>query len=143
MPPPFGLAKPGLVAFDSGGDIFVSNADGSGRLQLTSGPAIDLMPVFSPDGTKMVYLSLNDPTDPANYATPIEDIVVIDPNGTHRTVVATKHATGSAYDDPYHYADGATWSPDSTRACLCGSARWKERSDLRGPGRWDRVGDDR
>ena len=61
VPAPFGLAKPGLVAFNSGGDIFVSNIDGTDRRQLTSGPAIDLMPVFSPDGTKIAYLSLIDP----------------------------------------------------------------------------------
>ncbi len=120
VPPPFGLAGPGLIAFDSGGDIFVSNADGTDRRQLTSGPAIDLMPVFSPDGTKLTYVSLIDPTDPANYAIPIEQLVVIDPDGTHRVVIATKHATGSAYDDPYHYSGSASWSPDSTRLVYAG-----------------------
>ena len=100
VPPPFGLAKPGLIAFDSGGDIFVSNADGTDRRQLTSGPAIDLMPTWSPDGTRLAFMSLIDPTDPANYAKPIEDLVVIDPDGTHRTVVGTKLATGDGIRRP-------------------------------------------
>jgi Tol biopolymer transport system component len=120
LPPPFGLAKPGLLAFDSGGDIFVSNADGSGRRQLTSGPAIDLLAHWSPDGTKLAYLSLIDPTVSANYATPREELVVIDPDGSHRTVVGTKVATGSAYDDPYHYGSGASWSPDSRQLVYSG-----------------------
>ena len=120
LPPPFGLARPGLIAFDSGGDIFVSNADGTGRRQLTSGPAIDLLPHWSPDGTKLAFLSLIDPTDMANYAAPTEELVVIDPDGTHRTVVGTKHATGVAYGDPYHYGSGASWSPDGRQLVYAG-----------------------
>ena len=37
LPPPFGIAKPGLIAFDLGGHIFVANPDGTGRRQLTTG----------------------------------------------------------------------------------------------------------
>ena len=42
--PPFGLAKPGLIAFDANGDLFASNPDGSGQVQLTSGPEFDDRP---------------------------------------------------------------------------------------------------
>ena len=122
VPPPFGLAKPGLIAFDSGGDIFVSNADGSNGRQLTSGPAIDLLPVFSPDGTKIVYLSMYDVA-----SLPTEDLVVIDADGTHRVVIATKLATGSAYDDPYHYGSGSSWSPDSKELVYAGPALGENR----------------
>ena len=57
VPPPFGLAKPGLVAFALAGDIYVANADGTGRRQLTSGPNTDINPVWSPDGTAVAYKS--------------------------------------------------------------------------------------
>jgi Tol biopolymer transport system component len=127
VPPPFGLAKPGLIAFDSGGDIFLSNADGTDPRQLTSGPAIDLMPVFSPDGTKIMYVSLFDPLASMITSPPTEQIVVIDPDGTHRVVVATKPAIGSAFDDPYHYASGGSWSPDSRQLAYAGPPQGDNR----------------
>ena len=37
-PLPAGLARPGLIAFDSAGDIFVSPADGTPARALTQGP---------------------------------------------------------------------------------------------------------
>jgi hypothetical protein len=40
-PAPAGLAKPGLIAFDLAGDVLLTNADGTGRTQLTSGPDVD------------------------------------------------------------------------------------------------------
>src|SRR6185436_10537582 len=36
LPPPYGLAKPGLVVYGWGDHLFVMNGDGSGRRQLTS-----------------------------------------------------------------------------------------------------------
>ncbi len=57
-PLPPGLARPGLIAFDSAGDIFVSPADGTPARPLTTGPDKDIEAVFSPDGTRIAYLSL-------------------------------------------------------------------------------------
>ena len=53
--PPFGLAKPGLIAFDANGDLFASKPDGSGLVQLTSGPEFDDQAAYSPDGTLIAY----------------------------------------------------------------------------------------
>jgi len=38
------------------GDIWVVNSDGSGATQLTSGPDVDLIPAWSPDGSKIVFI---------------------------------------------------------------------------------------
>ena len=56
--PPFGLARNGLIAFDSGGDIWVAEPDGSDPRLFVSGPGFDIDPTFSPDGTKLAFWSL-------------------------------------------------------------------------------------
>jgi len=55
VPAPFGLARPGLVAFEMSGDVIVANADGSARRSLTNGSATDTFPMFSPDGKRLAY----------------------------------------------------------------------------------------
>ena len=54
----------GRIAFDTGpgtnGEIWTMNADGSGRLQLTSNSAIDQEPSFSADGTKIAFVTTRD-----------------------------------------------------------------------------------
>src|SRR5205814_7945907 len=41
-------------------DIYVMNADGSNFTRLTTDPAWDTNPVWSPDGSKIVFLSVRD-----------------------------------------------------------------------------------
>ncbi|MCY7419057.1 MAG: hypothetical protein LH650_11275 [Chloroflexi bacterium] len=57
LPPPLGVARNGLIAFDDGGDIYVVNPDGSGRSALTSGPDLETSPEWSQDGTRIAYFS--------------------------------------------------------------------------------------
>ncbi len=45
------------VVFVSGGDIWTSNLDGSQLLRITSTPAVESEPRFSPDGTKIAFNS--------------------------------------------------------------------------------------
>jgi TolB protein len=58
LPPPFGLAATGVFAFDSGGDVYVANPDGTGIRPLVSGPGEELGATFSRDGTHIAYWSI-------------------------------------------------------------------------------------
>jgi Tol biopolymer transport system component len=57
LPPPFGLAGTGGFAYDSGGDLFVTDPDGSNARALVSGPGEQFGPAFSRDGTRLAYWS--------------------------------------------------------------------------------------
>ncbi len=54
----------GKIAFASNGsgnyDVYLANADGSSRVQLTSNAADDVDPAFSPDGMKIAFISRRD-----------------------------------------------------------------------------------
>lgn len=80
-------------------DIYTMAADGTDVRQLTSGPAIDVFPVFSPDRTKIAFQS-----DRAGTA----DIYVMDSDGSN--IVRLTGFGGDSLDD---YAP--TWSPDGQR----------------------------
>src|SRR5215208_3831615 len=41
-------------------DIYTMNADGSGVTRLTNDPARDIQPAWSPDGTKIAFVSIRD-----------------------------------------------------------------------------------
>jgi RTX calcium-binding nonapeptide repeat (4 copies)/WD40-like Beta Propeller Repeat len=47
--------SPGQLVFMRGLDIFVMHPDGSGVVRLTSGPAVDEQPVWSPAGDRIVF----------------------------------------------------------------------------------------
>ena len=86
LPPPFGLAEPGLVAFVADGDIWTADPDGSNRVRLTSDPRIDGFPAFSRDGTRIALKRLpmeNSRPDWQDWG----DIVVADADGGNPIVL--------------------------------------------------------
>jgi Tol biopolymer transport system component len=86
----------------SGGttDIFVMNADGSGRRRLANRWANEGNPVWSPDGEKIAFGVQN-----INGST---DIFVMNSDGTGRTHLASSP----------RYLQGATWSPDGKKVAF-------------------------
>ena len=101
LPPPFGVAANGRIAFLSGEQLYTVEPDGSGLLQLTNDPSGAATPVFSHDGTRIAWkrLSANNPgVDPTLYG----DLVVANTDGSDPIVIETG-VTGMS---------PTAWSPD-------------------------------
>lgn len=73
------------IAYLQDGDIFVINADGSGKEKLTDNPALDRYPRWSPDGSKIVFNTDRD----GNH-----EIYVMNPDGSNQM-----NLTNSAEDE--------------------------------------------
>jgi len=94
LPPPFGLAGNGLIAFEYDGDIWVANQDGTGRRPLVQNDdAWEGWPVWSRDGTHLAFWSA--PEDLNQYdsrswtTATFADLIVVDENGGDARVVAS------------------------------------------------------
>ena len=96
LPPPFGLAKPGSIVMDIGGDIYLADADGANRTKLYAGSHWDGRAMFSPDGTKIAFESALDDKSTA--------LMVMRADGTGQTTLMS----GLAQVD-----DVIAWSSDS------------------------------
>jgi hypothetical protein len=86
VPPPFGLARPGLLAVVDGGQLITVNPDGSGRRELSIDGEDAVHPVWSPDGTKLAYWTLA-PLEPGYGAPSIASLVVVDPANRRSVVI--------------------------------------------------------
>ncbi|MEM8886056.1 MAG: DPP IV N-terminal domain-containing protein, partial [Planctomycetota bacterium] len=88
------------AAFVLRGDIWVMPSGGGNARQLTSGPAMDQWPRFSPNGRTIAYFS---------KARGNEDIFLLDVRTGRRTAL-TRHRAG----DFFH-----NWSPDGKHLVFC------------------------
>jgi hypothetical protein len=76
------VARNGTIAFVRGGDVYLVRPDDSGLRQLTAGPELDERPLFSPDGSHLVFTRRAAPGAPRDlYAigldgTPPQPLVV-------------------------------------------------------------------
>ncbi len=114
LPPPFGLARNGLIAYTSNGDWQVMDQHGEHRQALTSGPDLDYYGVWSPDGTVLAYWSVAFTGDLADQTA--IDAATNGPNGSIKTVRADGSdirtlATGLRW--PSDCGTDLSWSPDS------------------------------
>jgi Tol biopolymer transport system component/polyisoprenoid-binding protein YceI len=80
---------------DGNNDVFVVDADGSGRTRLTAGPEYDLTPAWSPDGRRIAFARDG-------------DIYVMAPDGSD----VARLTSGAARDA------APSWSPDGRRVAF-------------------------
>jgi hypothetical protein len=90
---------------DGDNDIYVINADGGGRTQLTFDPSNDALPSWSPDGSKIAFATTRDGQS---------RIYVMNSDGSNATALTTRIGDG---DDnlPAWSPDGASIAFTSTR----------------------------
>ena len=96
VPPPFGLAANGQIAYWINGDILVADPDGTHAHAIISGPSDDGVPAYTRDGTQLSFLR----TVSAHQATLM--IAAADGSGVR-----------SVLDEPLTDAGWFDWSPDS------------------------------
>jgi Tol biopolymer transport system component len=110
---PSGPAGNGVIAFSSGGDIWVVDPDGTDRRQLTTAPGLEHSPAWSADGTRLAYWSQDALGTPPS-------VVVMNGDGSGTMTIATHEAVGHGpvieprldmWPDPYRL----DWSPDGAR----------------------------
>jgi dipeptidyl aminopeptidase/acylaminoacyl peptidase len=100
VPPPFGLAGNGQIAFIRDGSLVRANPDGSASLALGPDSMLQQAPSYSRDGTRLVYKDVVTRGQADQYAERV-DIVVADADGSDARVVVHDVAAGSPI-----------WSPD-------------------------------
>jgi Tol biopolymer transport system component len=100
----------GLIAYSTqAGDIWVMDADGSNRRQVTRtrDPAFDFDPSLSPDGRRVVFRTSRGRYVPDPNGTGVQGIFVVDLDGSHERQIQPPR--GGLFPD---------WSPDGRRIAL-------------------------
>lgn len=85
---------------DAKGDIWKVRADGTEPTQLTTNVEYDSYPVFSPDGTRIAFVSFR-----SGYS----EIYVMNPDGADIAALTSKNSR------PHEGFGSLAWSPDGTR----------------------------
>jgi Tol biopolymer transport system component len=105
LPPPFGIARNGIVITSQDGDLFRVDPSTSERKPLGLGDGFDFSPIFSRDGTKFMFLRSDGkaPTAPGSIATLTLYVANADGSGLR------------AVTPPTESLDWMDWSPDGGR----------------------------
>jgi hypothetical protein len=96
VPPPFGLAANGEIAYWANGDILVADPDGMHAHAVISGPTDDGVPAYTRDGTQLSFL---------RTVSPHESTLMI--------AAADGSGVRSVLKQPLTDAGWFDWSPDS------------------------------
>ena len=115
LPPPFGPAANGLIAYSKDGDIFTVDPKTGAAKAVVAGPENDLDPEFSPDGTKIDFARERGKTGTF-------DLAVANADGSAARVVTT---------EPLPEDASAQFTPDSTAIVASGQSGI-QRIDLTG-----------
>ena len=109
LPPPFGLAANGTIAYVNDNHVFLASADGAEPRQVTFDGGRQVDPTFSRDGTRLAWREY----PPGSSKRPIEigDVVAADADGSNAIVIASQVTVLS------HVA----WSPDGRYLAFSGS----------------------
>ncbi len=111
LPPPFGLARNGDLVTSLDGDLYLIDRATNVTRPISQGNTFDFSPIFSRDGTKMVFLRSDGPlSNPA-----ILTMVVANADGSEIRAVTP----------PTESLDWFDWSPDGTQvAYMAKGALW-------------------
>jgi Tol biopolymer transport system component len=113
LPEPFGLARNGSLVTSRDGDIYLFDATTQQPRLAVGGSGFDFSPIFSRDGTRMVFLRSDVPLAEAEVA--ILTLYVANADGSEIR----------ALTPPTKALDWFDWSPDGTRvAYMAQGALW-------------------
>jgi dipeptidyl aminopeptidase/acylaminoacyl peptidase len=74
-------------------EVFAMNADGTNQTRLTNNPASDYGPRWSPDGTKIAFVTNREEPNPSNCAPCNYGIYTMNPDGTNQRRVMPQTGT--------------------------------------------------
>jgi Tol biopolymer transport system component len=128
LPEPFGLARNGVFVSSRDGELYLVDPTTADARMLEVGEGFDFSPIFSRDGTQMLFLRSDGPlTEPA-----ILTLYVANPDGSE----------ARALTPPTKSLDWFDWSPDGKRIAYVASGQlWvtdvtsAEPARLKGAGR--------
>jgi hypothetical protein len=113
LPAVVGPAGNGLIAYGSGGDIFVGDPQTGRTTAIVTGPAMDTRPVFSPDGARIAFVRLDPST--VGESLPADQPCGSTSEGCRFLVVQSDgSAERDITPDDGRFFDFFAWTPDGS-----------------------------
>jgi Tol biopolymer transport system component len=110
VPPPFGPAGNGLVAYDAGGTLFIADPDLASPRPIEGGLGAVLSPVFSRDGRSLAFWSATSPNAMARHLF----VQGVDDPGPARQI-------SGSYPSIQGHVTAPAWAVDGTRLVYAAS----------------------